>query len=135
VLAQLGSPDMRTPIAHALAWPSRMSTPAARLDLAKIGSLTFEAPDPRRFPALALARRALDAGGAAPIVLNAANEVAVHAFLEGAIGFLDIVELVERTMLAVDDCTVGSLETVFALDAEARAKARELMRPRRRATA
>jgi len=135
VLAQLGSPDMRTPIANTLAWPTRMPTPAARLDLAKIGSLTFEAPDAERFPALALARRALEASGGAPIVLNAANEVAVTAFLAGRIGFLEIAELVERTMDAVADCVVDSLEAVYALDVEARAKAEELMQPRLRVTA
>jgi 1-deoxy-D-xylulose-5-phosphate reductoisomerase len=135
VLAQLGSPDMRTPIANTLAWPTRMATPAARLDLAKIGQLTFEAPDPEQFPALALTRRALETGGSAPIVLNAANEVAVHAFLEGRLGFLDIAELVERTMDAVDQIPVASLDAVYAIDAEARAKADELMQPRLRATA
>jgi len=135
VLAQLGSPDMRTPIANTLAWPTRMQTPAARLDLAKIGQLTFQAPDPEQFPALRLARRALEAGGAVPIVLNAANEVAVQAFLEGRMGFLDIAELVERTMDAMPATPVDSLEAVYALDIEARAKATELMPPRLRATA
>jgi 1-deoxy-D-xylulose-5-phosphate reductoisomerase len=135
VLAQLGSPDMRTPIANTLAWPTRMATPAARLDLAKIGQLTFEAPDPEQFPALALTRRALETGGSAPIVLNAANEVAVHAFLEGRLGFLDIAELVERTMDAIDQIPVASLDVVYAIDAEARAKAEELMQPKLRATA
>jgi len=135
VLAQLGSPDMRTPIANTLAWPTRMPTPAARLDLAKIGQLTFSAPDPEQFPALKLARRALEAGGGLPVVLNAANEVAVQAFLDGVLGFLDIADLVERTMDAVPTAGVESLDTVYALDAEARAKAHELMRPKRRATA
>ena len=81
VIAQLGSPDMRIPIAHCLAWPSRIDGPAAKLDLAKVGSLTFEAPDPDRFPALALGRHALETGGAAPTILNAANEIAVAAFI------------------------------------------------------
>ena len=81
VIAQLGSPDMRIPISHCLGWPARMATPAPRLDLAKISALTFEAPDPVRFPALAIARKALAAGGAAPTVLNAANEIAVRANL------------------------------------------------------
>ena len=81
VIAQLGSPDMRIPISHCLAWPVRMETPAARLDLAQISTLTFEEPDMVRFPALATARRALAAGGAAPTVLNAANEIAVREFL------------------------------------------------------
>ena len=84
VVAQLGSPDMRIPIAHCLAWPVRMGTPAARLDLARLATLTFEEPDPVRFPALALARRALAAGGAAPTILNAANEIAVREFVESA---------------------------------------------------
>ena len=90
VLAQLGTPDMRIPIGYTLAWPERMATPAARLDLAKLGQLTFEAPDPEKFPALRFAREAMKKGGIAPAMLNAANEVAVQAFLDGRIGFLDI---------------------------------------------
>src|SRR3546814_16400739 len=89
-------------IAYALAWPERMTTPVERLDLAAIGRLTFEAPDPQRFPALALARAALCAGGTAPITLNAANEEAVSAFLAGRLGFLGICEIVERTLEAQD---------------------------------
>ncbi|MEO6225596.1 MAG: 1-deoxy-D-xylulose-5-phosphate reductoisomerase, partial [Sphingomicrobium sp.] len=95
VLAQLGAPDMRIPIAYALAWPERMSTAAPRLDLADVGKLEFEAPDLVRFPALRLAREALDAGGASPIVLNAANEIAVERFLEGTVDFPGIARLVE----------------------------------------
>ena len=98
VLAQLGSPDMRIPIAYALAWPERMETPAQRLDLAAIARLDFEAPDAARFPALRLAREALEAGGRRPIVLNAANEVAVADFLAGAIGFPDIAAMVEEAL-------------------------------------
>jgi 1-deoxy-D-xylulose-5-phosphate reductoisomerase len=98
VLAQLGSPDMRIPIAYALAWPERMRTPAQRLDLAAIAHLDFEVPDLQRFPALRLAREALEAGGAAPIVLNAANEVAVASFLAGDIRFPDIVRLVDDAL-------------------------------------
>ena len=98
VLAQLGSPDMRIPIAYALAWPERLETPAQRLDLAAIARLDFEAPDAKRFPALRLAREALEAGGAAPIVLNAANEVAVASFLAGAIRFTDIAKTVEEAL-------------------------------------
>jgi 1-deoxy-D-xylulose-5-phosphate reductoisomerase len=98
VVAQLGSPDMRIPIAHCLAWPKRIDGPAARLDLAKIRDLTFEAPDLERFPALALARRVLQTGGAAPTVFNAANEVAVAEFLGGRIGFPVITALVEATL-------------------------------------
>ncbi len=98
VLAQLGTPDMRIPIAYALAWPERMETPVARLDLAAIARLEFEAPDLSRFPALGLAREALEAGGAAPVVLNAANEVAVAAFLAGRLRFPEIAEFVERML-------------------------------------
>ncbi len=98
VLAQLGSPDMRIPIAYALAWPERMATPAERLDLATIGQLEFAAPDLKRFPALRLAREALETGGAAPIVLNAANEVAVASFLAGSIRFPDIARLVGEAL-------------------------------------
>src|SRR5499426_2146010 len=98
VVAQLGSPDMRIPIAHCLAWPRRINGPAARLDLAKVRELTFEAPDLDRFPALALARRAMESGGAAPTVLNAADEVAVAEFLAGRIGFTAIAALVEATL-------------------------------------
>jgi len=123
VLAQLGSPDMRTPIAYALGWPKRMPTPAKRLDLAAIGSLTFENPDPVRFPALRLAREALKAGGTAPAVLNAANEVAVHAFLKGQIGFLDIAETVERTLAALPAEPLTSLDHLRQVDAAARDRA------------
>jgi 1-deoxy-D-xylulose-5-phosphate reductoisomerase len=128
VLAQLGSPDMRTPIAYALAWPKRMLTPAKRLDLAAIGSLTFEAPDPVRFPALQLARDALRAGGTAPAVLNAANEVAVHAFLKGQIGFLDIAATVERTLAAMPAETLSSLDHLRQVDAAARERAQTNLR-------
>jgi 1-deoxy-D-xylulose-5-phosphate reductoisomerase len=98
ILAQLGPSDMRTPIAHTLAWPDRMETPMKPLDLVAIGRLDFEAPDPIRFPALRLAQEALEAGGACPAVLNAANEVAVAAFLTGKIGFLDIAFTVEQAL-------------------------------------
>ncbi|MCP5372881.1 MAG: 1-deoxy-D-xylulose-5-phosphate reductoisomerase [Hyphomicrobiales bacterium] len=128
VLAQLGSPDMRTPIAYALAWPSRMPAPAPRLSLAEIGQLTFEAPDPGRFPALRLARQALRDGGVAPTVLNAANEVAVQAFLARQIGFLDIPRLVEETLNASDTTAeAGSLDEVIAVDRAARETARACM--------
>ncbi|MBN9509827.1 MAG: 1-deoxy-D-xylulose-5-phosphate reductoisomerase [Alphaproteobacteria bacterium] len=120
VLAELGSPDMRTPIAHALAWPQRIATPAPRLDLARVGSLTFEAPDDARFPALGLARAALAEGGGAPCVLNAANEVAVAAFLDRRIGFLDIAATVDHVMEHVGTERPGSIEAVLALDARAR---------------
>jgi 1-deoxy-D-xylulose-5-phosphate reductoisomerase len=120
VLAQLGPPDMRTPIAHTLAWPDRMATPMAPLDLIAIGRLDFEAPDPVRFPALRLAREALDAGGARPAILNAANEVAVEAFLQRRIGFLEIAAIVEHTLSCYDPAAPGSVDAVLAIDAEAR---------------
>ncbi len=131
VLAQLGSPDMRTPIAHTLAWPQRMPAPVAKLDLAAIGSLSFEAPDETRFPALRLARNALQMGGGAPTILNAANEAAVAAFLEDRIGFLDIPKVVEGALDHLDNgqgiWRLDALEDVFALDSEAREQANQLM--------
>ena len=120
VLAQLGSPDMRTPIAYALAWPRRMPAPSPRLDLAEIASLTFEAPDIKRFPALSVARQALQMGGAAPTILNAANEVAVHSFLAGKIGFLDIVGIVEEVLARLPVTAPGSLAELRGIDDEAR---------------
>ena len=123
ILAQLGTPDMRTPIAYALGWPERIEAPSARLDFAALGDLTFEAPDDVRFPALRLAREALRQGGSAPTVLNAANEVAVHGFLDRRIGFLDIARIVEETMTAVPPSPLTDLEAVCAVDAEARAAA------------
>jgi 1-deoxy-D-xylulose-5-phosphate reductoisomerase len=127
VLAQLGSPDMRTPIAYALAWPGRITTPTKRLDLAAIGRLTFEPPDERRFPALRIAREALIRGGGCPTVLNAANETAVHAFLEGRIGFLDIVETVERTLDVIPEGELESLDDVYNFDRTAREVATRLL--------
>jgi 1-deoxy-D-xylulose-5-phosphate reductoisomerase len=100
VVAQLGSPDMRIPIAHCLAWPHRIDTPSARLDLARVRELTFEAPDPVRFPAVTLARKVMELGGAAPTVMNAADEIAVGAFLSGRIAFPAIVSVVEATLEA-----------------------------------
>jgi len=120
VLAQLGSPDMRVPIAHTLGWPQRLSTPAKRLDLAAVGKLTFEAPDLERFPALRLARAALEAGGGAPCVLNAANEVAVASFLDRTLGFLDIIAVVNDVMDSIGGEAAGTLDAVLALDARAR---------------
>lgn len=127
VLAQLGSPDMRTPIAYALGWPKRIAAPAPRLDLAAIGQLTFEAPDPERFPALRLARAALQSGGSAPTVLNAANEVAVQAFLSRRIGFLDIARVVEQTLEAVDPVPSSSIDDVLAQDQRARGRAQAII--------
>jgi 1-deoxy-D-xylulose-5-phosphate reductoisomerase len=135
VLAQLGSPDMRTPIANALGWPDRIGAPSPRLDLAKLAQLTFEAPDPQRFPALRVARAALVAGGGAPTVLNAANEVAVAAFLDRQIGFLDIAATVERTLDEMGAPDISRLDDVIAIDDEARRVARRIIgnRPQRAA--
>ena len=127
VLAQLGSPDMRIPIAYALAWPERMETPAERLDLAKIGSLSFETPDLDRFPSLRVARESMEAGGAAPIVLNAANEEAVAAFLNGRIDFLEIVQTVEEALARMDASSPRSIAEVIDIDRNARALAQSLM--------
>jgi len=120
VLAQLGTPDMRTPIAYALGWPARIATPAERLDLVKAATLTFEAPDPVRFPALRLARAALQSGGGAPTILSAANEVAVQAFLDRRIGFLDIERIVEETLTALPHRPLRDLAAVREVDADAR---------------
>ena len=127
VLAQLGSPDMRTPIAYALAWPKRMATPAPRLALKDIGTLSFEAADDERFPALELARQALRTGGAAPTVLNAANEVAVHHFLDHRIGFLDIARIVGETLDTAPCGRLVGLDDVAEADAEARRIAESLI--------
>ncbi|HEX4192948.1 MAG TPA: 1-deoxy-D-xylulose-5-phosphate reductoisomerase [Stellaceae bacterium] len=127
VLAQLGSPDMRTPIANALGWPDRIPAPSPRLDLAKLSQLTFEAPEPDRFPALRIARAALIAGGGAPTVLNAANEIAVAAFLDERIGFLDIAATVERALERLAGRRIDSLDDVYALDRETRATTRALI--------
>ena len=130
VLAQMGSPDMRTPIGYALAWPERMETHVTPLDFATMGALTFEAPDLVRFPALRLAREALEAGGQAPCVLNAANEVAVADFLAGKIAFLDIAKACERTLNAFAAQRTfahvpDTMEDVVALDVQARHTANE----------
>jgi 1-deoxy-D-xylulose-5-phosphate reductoisomerase len=131
VVAQLGSPDMRIPIAHCLAWPRRIDGPAPRLDLAKLASLTFESPDLGRFPALGLARRALEAGGGAPTVLNAANEVAVAAFLGRNLGFLGISSLVEATLDAAVRRGLtrepASVEDALAVDHDSRLLTHELL--------
>jgi 1-deoxy-D-xylulose-5-phosphate reductoisomerase len=128
VLAQLGTPDMRTPISYALGWPRRMPTPAQRLNLVQLGKLTFEEPDPKRFPALRLAREALHRGGSAPTILNAANEVAVAGFLAGDIGFLDIARSVEHVLATVVAPPPRSLEDVRLLDTETRRVAGEFVR-------
>jgi len=128
VLAQLGTPDMRTPIAHALAWPDRMPTPAQRLDLVRVGRLDFEAPDPIRFPSLAIARSALEAGGARPAIMNAANEVAVAAFLGGRCGFLEIAAIVRETLERYDPPAPVTLDDVFEIDGCARDVAAGVMK-------
>jgi 1-deoxy-D-xylulose-5-phosphate reductoisomerase len=130
VLAQLGSPDMRIPIAYAMGWPERIATPAARLDLAAIASLSFEKPDLERFPCLALAWAAMRAGGSAPCILNAANEIAVAAFIAGQAGFLDIDAIVAETLNMVASGPVATLEEVMAIDAAARRTARALVAKR-----
>ena len=128
-LAQLGPSDMRVPIASTLAWPARMDTPCTPLDLAAIGELTFRAPDEVRFPATRLAREAAGAGGAAPAVLNAANEVAVAAFLAGQIVFTRIAAMVEAVLSRYTPPAPSSLADVIAIDAEARVHARALLEP------
>jgi 1-deoxy-D-xylulose-5-phosphate reductoisomerase len=127
VMAQLGSPDMRIPIAHTLAWPRRMATTSPRLDLAAVGRLEFAEPDLVRFPALRLAREALQAGGGTPTILNAANEIAVEAFLQRRIGFLDIVEIVDRVLQQLGTPGADTVPEVIALDAAARRAASVLM--------
>ena len=127
VLAQLGTPDMRTPISYTLGWPKRMSAPSERLDLAQIGELTFEPPDLDRFPALGLAYEALREGAAAPTILNAANEQAVHGFLAEKIGFLDIPRVVEMTLERVPATKLGSLADVEETDRRARETANSLI--------
>lgn len=126
VIAQLAPPDMRTPIAYCLAWPERIATPTARLDLAALGRLTFEEPDHDRFPALAVARQALEAGGAAPTVLNAANEVAVAAYLNNRIKFPHIATIVVDVLNGWDEAgsrEPSSLDEAMSLDSRARARA------------
>ncbi|HYJ30641.1 MAG TPA: 1-deoxy-D-xylulose-5-phosphate reductoisomerase [Allosphingosinicella sp.] len=127
VLAQLGAPDMRIPIAFTLAWPERMATPCERLDLVAVGALDFEAPDLERFPALAVARAALVQGGAKPAILNAANEIAVASFLENRIGFLDIASVASETLAGYDPQTPRSIDEVVEVDRQARAIAAEIV--------
>jgi 1-deoxy-D-xylulose-5-phosphate reductoisomerase len=131
VVAQLGSPDMRIPIAHCLAWPHRIDTPATRLDLARVRELTFEAPDPIRFPAVSLARRVMEMGGAAPTVMNAADEVAVGEFIARRISFPAIVSLVEATLEAASARGLlvepDGIEAAIAIDHNARSLARGLL--------
>jgi len=126
VLAQLGSPDMRIPISHTLAWPGRMTTPSPRLDLASLARLDFMEPDTVRFPALRLARDALRAGGGTPTILSAANEIAVEAFLQRRIGFLDIASTVAEVLDAMGHQSAETIDEVVALDAAARRTADRL---------
>lgn len=125
VLAQLGNPDMRTPIAHALAWPERLSSGVKPLDLIGVGRLDFEPPDMKRFPCLGLARAALESGGTATTVLNAANEVAVEAFLSKRIAFLDIPKVISNTLEKLQSRPADSLSVVLEADRQARSIARE----------
>ncbi len=120
VLAQMGSPDMRIPIAHTLAWPERLATSSPRLDLATVGKLEFSPPDEQRFPALRLARETLRAGGGAAAVLSAANEIAVEAFLRSRIGFLEIASIVEDVLDRLGSRAAATLDAVVALDGDAR---------------
>ena len=128
VLAQLGAPDMRTPIAYTLSWPERMAAPTKRLDLAEIGQLSFEKPDLEKFPALRIARAALTSGNGSTAVLNAANEVAVASFLDEKIGFLDIAAMVENTLERVAAQPVNSFDDFEQLDTEARRVAQSLVK-------
>ena len=128
MLAQLGPPDMRVPIAYALAWPERMETPAERLDLAAAARLDFEQPDLSRFPALRIARQAMEAGGAAPVILNAANEIAVANFLEGGIGFTAIASLVEEALSRSKEPAPQAIDEVIAIDRRTRAEVAGMIR-------
>ncbi|MEO1459292.1 MAG: 1-deoxy-D-xylulose-5-phosphate reductoisomerase, partial [Pseudomonadota bacterium] len=128
ILAHLGPPDMRVAIGHALAYPERAALPVNRLDFAALARLDFEAPDPERFPALRLAREAMEAGGSAPCVMNGAREVALDAFISGRIGFLDMAALTGAAMEALDGLPAANdLEDVFAADAEARRVGADLL--------
>jgi 1-deoxy-D-xylulose-5-phosphate reductoisomerase len=120
VLAQLGNPDMRTPIAHALAWPDRIDAGVEPLDMFKVAHLDFEAPDFERFPCLRLAYQAINKGGTLPTSLNAANEVAVAAFLDHRLAFNRIAEIIEQVMSIADIAEADTLETILAADAQAR---------------
>ena len=128
VLAQLGTPDMRTPIAHALAWPDRIEAGVKRLNLAEVGTLNFSAPDFERFPCLGLAFDAMRAGQNAPVVLNAANEIAVQAFLDGQITFDRIPALVDSVLQGMATCTITTLDDVLEQDRQARATAHTMMK-------
>jgi 1-deoxy-D-xylulose-5-phosphate reductoisomerase len=128
MLAQLGSPDMRVPIGHVLGWPDRLETGARRLDLLEVGRLDFEAPDEVRFPALRLAREALRSGGSAPLTLNAANEIAVEAFLSSQISFPDIAHLVEDALTDMDRSLPATIDEVLEADRTVRKRTRGRLR-------
>jgi len=127
VLAQMGTPDMRTPIGYALGWPDRIETPSPKLDFGTLNTLNFETPDLERFPALVCARDALNTGGTAPAILNAANEIAVDAFLKKRIAYLDIVTIVRESMERIANKPLLSLDTVYEADQEARSLAEHLV--------
>ena len=127
VIAQLGTPDMRTPIANVLTWPERIDAGVDHLNLAQINDLSFHAPDLDRFPCLALAFQAMETGDSAPATLNAANEVAVECFLEGRIGFTRIPALVEQVLNDTPAAALNSLEDIMAQDRLARRRAMELI--------
>jgi 1-deoxy-D-xylulose-5-phosphate reductoisomerase len=129
LLAQLGAPDMRTPIAQALAWPERVESGVQSLDLAQIGKLEFEPPDHARFPSLGLARTAARAGGTAPAMLNAANEVAVQAFLDRRLNFTGIAAVIDKVLQRLDSSPASSLGDVLDADAAARRMAVALIAP------
>ena len=131
VIAQLGVADMGVPILYALTYPERRPTPAARLDLTRVGQLTFFEPDPDKFPCLRLARAALESGGSASVVLNAANEVAVAAFLDRRIGFTEIAELIEQALERAPAGELGSIEACVGVDAETRRAVQQRIDSRR----
>lgn len=127
VLAQMGNPDMRTPIAHCLGWPNRIDSGVKPLDFFAMGELTFEKPDEQRFPCLSLAAEAMRRGGTAPCILNAANEVAVNAFLQGKIVFTDIAEIIRKTLSSLTSAPALSIENILVMDAQARQMASALL--------
>lgn len=127
LIAQMGLPDMRAPISFALNYPNRLKVDIPRLDLKKIKNLTFEPPDMKKFPSLRLAYDALEAGGSAPAILNAANEVAVDSFLQERIGFTAIAEVVEQTLASLSPVPIKTLSEALIADKEARVKAREII--------
>jgi 1-deoxy-D-xylulose-5-phosphate reductoisomerase len=127
VLAQLGTPDMRTPISYTLGWPHRMNTPSKKLDLTEIGQLIFIRPDEVKFPSINIAREVLQKGGSAPTILNASNEIAVEAFLEGRIGFLDITKVVEKTLNTIEVHQMTCLTDVQEIDENARIVSGEIV--------